>query len=146
MIKYRNYKEKDIELIAPLYLGYFNLYEEATWTLEKVVKKLKQLFVREDVVGLIQFDNESIIGFAVGQNTQFDDGIIFELNEIFVTKEYQNKGLGSELLKKIEQEAKKSGAFRIQLVSIDDDSHNYFYNEKHGFGNAKNNVIKTKSL
>lgn len=137
---------KDIDFIVPSYIEYFNNYEEAQWTKQTVERRLKQLFVREDALGLFMKDNGVFIGFAVGQLMQFDDGLVFELNELFIDYKYQCKGYGSTLLKHIEEYAKDSGAFRIQLTTGQDKRHYNFYNTKHNYFDATNNIQKAKQL
>lgn len=149
MIKPNNFKkleQDDINRLAPLYVDYFNQFEDGVWTLEHAIRRLRQLIMREDHVGLLYHNDDFIIGFASGQLTQFDDCIVFELNEIFIRAEEQSKGYGSILLKRIEDEAKELGAFRIQLITGIDDRHHHFYNEIHGYGDGKNNIQKSKAL
>lgn len=146
MNNFKNLELDDIKDIAPLYMDYFNRFEEAIWTLDNVTKRLRQLINREDQVGILYHNQDYIIGFACGQLTQFDDGIVFELNEIFIRAEEQSKGKGSLLLKEIEKKAKDNGAFRIQLITGVDDRHHHFYNELHNYGDGKNNTQKSKAL
>lgn len=142
--KYKKFNINDIDQIAPIYLNYFNKYENASWTIANVRRKLKQLLNREGVIAYILENNTIIIGFVIGQLVQFDDGLVFELLELLVFKEHQNYGYGSILLLKVIEDAKKEGAFMIQLTSAVDQQHHYFYNIKHGFSDAKNNVWKSK--
>lgn len=146
MITFRKLIEGDIEAIAREYVTYFNQIEEANWTIEFARRRLSQLIVRYDALGFILEEAGIDLGFAIGQFVQFDDGLVFELNELLVYLPYHNKGHGSRLLQKMESEAKLQGAFRIQLVAVNDDLHNYFYLNKHGYQNATNNLWRTKSL
>lgn len=136
----------DIDTIAPLYLEYFNTYEEAEWTLSKVQRRLRQQINRDDNLGLLLKEEENILGFVVGQLTQFSDGLVFELNELFIASAYQSQGYGSQLLQIIEALAKEHGAFRIQLITGADERHHHFYNQKHGYVDGTNNLQKAKSL
>lgn len=146
MITYRKLEEHDLETIVPHYVAYFNQIEGASWTEALARRRLSQLIIRFDAFGFILEEDGHDRGFAIGQFVQFDDGVVFELNELLIYLPYQNKGHGSRLLKKIETEAHHHGAFRIQLVAADDDLHNYFYLNKHGYGNAHNNLWRTKAL
>lgn len=146
MEKIRKLEVKDINKIAPFYVEYFNTNEGASWTEELAIKRLRQLIMREDNIGLLLEDDHQMIGFAVGQLTQFDDGIVFELNEILITGNYQRKGYGSKLLNAIELNAKAQGAFRIQLITGIDQEHHHFYNEMHGYSDGSNNIQKSKAL
>jgi GNAT superfamily N-acetyltransferase len=142
----RSFDESDIAVIAPLYLDYFNTVEGASWTIDAVKRRLRQLFYREDMLSIILEEMTGVVGFAVGQMTQYDDGMVFELSEIFVARSSQNQGRGSLLLTEIEALAKRQGAFRIQLIAAADRLHHRFYNERHGYTDGTNNVQKTKSL
>ncbi len=136
----------DIDIISPSYMAYFNDHEGAKWTLANVRRRLGQLIDRVDTLGLIGKDGNDLVGFAVGQLEQFDDGLVFDLNELFVASEYQGKGNGSRLLGNIEELARKEGAFRIQLIAGNDARHRHFYNDMHGYEDAGNNLIKAKAL
>lgn len=148
MIKnnYIKFKVSDISQVAPLYMNYFNEVENASWTLDTVKRKLMQLLNRVDVIACKLESKSDMIGFFIGQLVQFDDGLVFELLELLVFKEYQNQGYGSMLLNKAILDAKNKGAFMIQLTSAVDESHHHFYNAKHGFLNATNNVWKSKAF
>jgi len=136
----------DIKLIVPSYIEYFNTHEGARWTDQKVERRLLQLIMREDCLGLLMIDKEDFVGFVVGQLIQYEDGLVFDLNELFIADKYQNKGHGSKLLNAIEIEAKAKGAFRIQLTAENDEKHHRFYNDKHGYFDCSNNLFKAKQL
>ncbi len=146
MYTYKKIDLKDVDQLAVDYMNYFNRYEEASWTLENAKRRLRQLFNREDALGFLMMDKDLVIGFGVGVLTQFDDGLIFELSELLIYKAYQNKGNGSLLIQKLETHAKEQGAFRAQLFAFDDQEHTNFYQHKHQYSIAKNNLIWTKAL
>lgn len=137
---------EDILEISKDYLYYFNQVEGDGWGLESVERRLKQLVVRFDYFGLGIYINDKLIGFAVGNLSQFDDGLVAHLNEIFISRDFQSKGYGSKLLIAFEDQAKKLGAFRIQLEAADDDIHHRFYNDRHNFKDTRSNVIKGKAF
>ena len=136
----------DIKLIIPSYMEYFNSDEDAQWTEQKVERRLLQLLVREDNLGLLMKNKKDFVGFVVDQLMQYDDGLVLELNELFIAAKYQNKGYGSKLLNEIEIRAKAKGAFRLQLTTGDDKKHHNFYNTKHDYSDCSNNIIKAKQL
>lgn len=142
----RLFREDDLDCLALLYQDYFNREESAAWTLPLVKRRLRQLFFRVDNLAIVLEEKTEILGFAVGQLVQFDDGVVFELNELFVARPHQSKGHGSHLLKTIESMARQHGAFRIQLIAAADRVHHRFYNEMHGYSDGTNNVQKSKSL
>ncbi|MGE4572588.1 MAG: GNAT family N-acetyltransferase [Candidatus Izemoplasmatales bacterium] len=136
----------DIKEIVVDYMKYFNDIEGDHWTEENVLRRLKQLTIRFDYFGLGIYDGSRIIGFCVGNLSQFDDGVIMHLNEIFVISELQSKGYGSKLLIEFEKKAKELGAFRIQLEAVDDDIHSRFYNQYHRYVDTSSNLIKAKAI
>lgn len=143
---YTTFNISDIDVIAPLYLNYFNKVENAKWELETVKRKFKQLLFREDLLAFKLENDLEIIGFYIGQLVQFDDGLVFELLELLIFRKYQNKGYGSKLLLRAIADAKEAGAFMIQLTSAVDEEHYHFYNIKHGFSDASNNIWKMKII
>ena len=142
----REIKLSDLDLIIDKYIEYFNNYEDSEWTNEKVQRKFKQLVNREDYLGLGIYKENEMIGFSVGALSQFDDGLICMLNELFMIKDYQSQGFGSKLITEFEKLAKEKGAFRIQLESANDGIHRRFYNEMHKYQDAQNNILKSKAL
>ena len=97
----------------------------------------------EDSYGLIIENDNSVLGFVMGYFKQYDDIIGYALDEIFITSEYQNKGIGSMLLRELEQRVKEKGASCVELQAVNDDMHERYYG-KAGYKNAKNFVMKVK--
>lgn len=95
--------------------------------------------------GLIAYISEEITIFAIGYFEQFDDGIAYNLVEIVVAAEHQNKGIGTYLMVELKRIVKKKGAFTMSLQSVNDDRHEKFYGRL-GYGNNKNFVLKCKLL
>ncbi len=56
---------------------------------------------------------------------------------------HQNKGLGSALLKEIENRVKEKGASCVELQAVNDEKHERYYG-KAGYKNAVNFVMKVK--
>lgn len=142
---------KDVKLMDVLtlkkdYLDYFNEIEGSEWTLDKVERRMKQLVKRFDYIGKGIYLEHKLIGFALGQIEQFDDGLVVRLNELFMIKEEQSKGYGTKLLNEFEQYAKDKGCFLIQLETANDTSHHRFYNEINSYKDANNNILKSKII
>ena len=144
-MEYKEFTEQDINSVIPLYIHYFNEFEDSNWTKETVYKRLHQMVSREDSFGLILMDDQITVGFAMGYFEQFNDGKTYNLIEIVIAKNYQNKGLGTALMKELEKQVKDMGAFEITLHAVNDEEHDRFYGRL-GYGNCKNFVIKLKYL
>ena len=135
---------EDIDLVLPLYIEYYNKYEDGCWTEETAKKRIRQVLTIEDSYSLImRDDNDMVCGFAMGYFKQYDDIVGYTLEEIVIAYQYQNKGLGSMLLATLESKVKEAGASCVELQAVNDKMHENFYG-KAGFANAGNFVMKVK--
>lgn len=69
----------------------------------------------------------------------------YDLIEILVFHEYQDRGIGTKFIMELERRVRKMGAAIIQLESVNDDQHHRFYGRA-GYKNASNAIIKTKFI
>ncbi len=144
-MQYRIMTEDDIQKVVPLYIDYYNNNEDAEWTTETTYKRIHQVWSREDAYCLVWENKNDIVAFAIGYFEQYDDCFAYDLVEIVVTTQLQNKGYGSRFMKELESCVKNEGAMLIQLQAVNDDLHNHFYG-KLGYKDASNLVLKTKIL
>ena len=89
--------------------------------------RLEQNFLTPSFYGVGLYDKSELLGFAIGCFKQYDDLLIYDLEEILVFKEYQNKGLGTKLLQELESLVKKQGAKKINLSTTNEEKHQKFY-------------------
>ena len=135
---------EDIKLVLPLYIEYYNKHEDGCWTEATAKKRIKQVLTIEDSYSLLmKDDNDVACGFVMGYFKQYDDIVGYALEEIIISYQYQNKGLGSMLLATLEEKVKEAGASCIELQAVNDEMHEKFYG-KAGFGNVRNFVMKVK--
>ncbi|MBP3610900.1 MAG: GNAT family N-acetyltransferase [Lachnospiraceae bacterium] len=135
---------EDIDLVLPLYMEYYNKYEDGCWTEATAKKRIKQVLTIDDSFSLImKDDNDIVCGFAMGYFKQYDDIVGYTLEEIVIAYQYQKKGLGSFLLAALESKIKEAGASCMELQAVSDEMHERFYG-KAGFANARNFVLKVK--
>lgn len=142
---YRPMNESDITRVVPLYIEYYNGKEDGEWTEQTTYKRIHQVYSREDSYCIVLENDNEIIAFAMGYFEQYDDCFAYDLIEIVVATEYQQKGIGTAFMKELEARVKAEGAMLIQLEAVNDEFHNHFYG-KLGFNNASNLVLKTKML
>lgn len=134
----------DIDLVVPLYIDYYNNHEDSCWTETTAKKRIIQVLRIDDSFSLImRDDNDVVCGFAMGYFKQYDDIIGYTLEEIVISYDYQNKGLGSLLLSTLENKVKEAGASCIELQAVKDEMHEKYYG-KAGYNDAKNFVMKVK--
>ncbi len=137
-------KVEDIDLVLPLYIEYYNKYEGSCWTEETAKKRIRQVLTIEDSFSLImRDDNDIVCGFVMGYFKQYDDIVGYTLEEIIISHQYQNKGLGSMLLTTLESKVKEVGASCVELQAVNDEMHEKYYG-KAGYSDAKNFVMKVK--
>ena len=97
---------------------------------------IKKQFVGNTIFGT--FDGEKLVGFLVA-NEPFG-GILF-IPWIMVIKDYQRKGIGTILLEKIEEYARKEGVHSIHLETYDRDLEYYKKREYKEYGFDKNSYF-----
>ena len=137
-------KVEDIDLVLPLYIEYYNKYEGSCWTEETAKKRIRQVLTIEDSFSLImRDDNDIVCGFVMWYFKQYDDIVGYILEEIIISYQYQNKGLGSMLLATLETKVKEAGASCVELQAVNDEMHEKYYG-KAGYSDAKNFVMKVK--
>ena len=133
----------DIPAVLPLYISYYNEQEDGCWNEHTAAKRIHQVLSMEDSYGLIAENEKNVIGFAMGYFKQYDDIIGYTLDEIVIAYPYQNKGIGSMLLKELEERVKEKGAACVELQAVNDAMHEQYYG-KAGYKNAGNFVLKVK--
>ena len=144
-VSYEYMDDSNLDMIITLYIDYYNTVEKGCWTYEKAFKRIHQILTMEDSLCLIQKADGNISGFALGFYKVFDDLTGFYLEEIVILKNYQGKGFGTLLMKKIEETVKENHVDLIELLSIKDDMHTHFYG-KNGFQDAENVIFKCKHI
>lgn len=142
-MKIREMTTADVKAVLPLYISYYNKQEGGCWTEESAGKRIHQVLSMEDSFSLILEEDDSALGFAMGYFKQYDDIVGYTLEEIVIAYEYQNQGIGSALLRELEQRVKEKGASCVELQAVNDERHEKYYG-KAGYNNAKNFVMKVK--
>ncbi len=135
---------KDIDLVAPLYIEYYNNHEDGCWTEETAKRRIRQVLTIEGSYSLMMKDDEGkVSGFVMGYFKQYDDIVGYTLEEILIAHKHQNKGYGSVLLAELEARVKEAGASCVELQAVKDEMHEQYYG-KAGYCDAKNFVLKVK--
>ena len=109
---------KDIEIVIPLYIDYYNNYEDGCWTEETARRRIKQVLSIDDSYSLLMKDDAGeVCGFVMGY--------------------------GSALLAELEARVKEAGASCVELQAVKDEMHERYYGRA-GYRDAKNFVLKVK--
>lgn len=125
-VSYRTMTEGDIPLIIPFYMEHYNSLGDE-WTEETVSRRIRQAFFSMDSYCLVMELDGMIIGFAMGQFRQYYDLMAYELMEIVIAPEYQNRGLGTGFMQELECRVKDHGASMVELMAVNDAFHAHFY-------------------
>lgn len=141
---YRFMAAEDIDLVVPLYIDYYNAQGDA-WTPQIVHRRILQVLGSPDSLCLLALEGENVVGFAMGRFEQFYDLMAYNLVEILIGGPYQNRELGTQLMQELERQVKAAGGSLIQLMAVNDDSHNRFYGRL-GYQNTTTLVSKGKFL
>lgn len=137
--------EADIEKVIPFFIDHYNNYEDGAWTRETTYKRIHQVWSREDALCFILEKGEEVLGFVMGYFEQYDDIKAYDLVEIVIAHQYQNQGIGTELMLEVEKRVKKAGGAMIQLQAVNDEMHEKFYG-KLQYNTCNNFVLKAKWL
>jgi len=139
-------KVEDIEKIIPVYVSYYNNTDGDQWTRDTAYKRIHQVFTMEDSLCLVAKLDTTIVGFLMGYIEQFDDLKAYDLAEILVSMDKQSAGIGTQLMLDLEERLKQLKVRQIQLDSLNDSMHKYFYDKKLKYKKAKNLIKMRKVL
>ena len=142
-MEYVKLTEENIDLVVSCYVEYYNTHEGGCWTYDKAYKRIHQVMTIEDAECMVQYDKGEITGFVMGYYKVFDDLKAYFIEEIVIFAEYQNKGYGAALLKKLEEVVKEKDVELMELISVNDEHHMHFY-KKLDFYVASNLVMMGK--
>ncbi|MBQ8834266.1 MAG: GNAT family N-acetyltransferase [Oscillospiraceae bacterium] len=142
---FRNITETDISAVVPLYMEHYNTYEGGQWSAETTYKRIHQVWSHEDALCLILEEGGEILGFCMGHFEQYDDLTAYDLAEIVIAHDRQNRGIGTVFMAEIERAVKEKGGAMIQLQAVNDTMHERFYG-KLGYQTCNNLVLKSKFL
>lgn len=124
--KFKELTLQDLDSVINKYIIYHN-GEGGKWTYDLAKRSLEQTFLTPYFYGIGLYNELELVGFAMGCFKQYDDILLYYLEEILVFKEYQNNGLGTKILEELESLVKKQGAQKIDLSTTYEEEHQRFY-------------------
>jgi len=134
-ITIRKTEVQDIPSILVL-IQEFVAHENLSAFLEISEKGLFEAMFGKDsfVSGLIAFDSETPVAYALFYPTfsSFRGQKSVYLEDIFITKEYRNHGIGNNLLREIAIAGKKMGAVRMDFQVLKSNESAIAFYKKHG--------------
>jgi len=124
----RQAEEKDAPALEDLFLQFSELSLQRGQTLRKIMKETtSELLVAES--------NQEIVGLIhqVFYLDPFHAGLNSYITSLFVKKPYRKKGIGSQLLKKAIENAKKKGVIEVHVDTEENNANAIEFYQKHEF-------------
>lgn len=129
----RNIEEDDIEICAELFMQVFSSDPwNEEWSIVFANERLSHFYQSKGFFGVLAEEQNSVVGFALGNTEPFYFGSMFYLREMCIKTKLQNKGVGKEILKALEDELLTKKINRIYLTTERDIPAASFY-QKNGF-------------
>jgi GNAT superfamily N-acetyltransferase len=150
---YRKLCNNDMDLFIRLRLDFINEFHKDIDKIEKdkIKTSLENYFERHiennDFIGIICEYNEKIISVAyliIGElpaNRNFINGKTGTLLNVYTYPEYRKNGIGTNVIKKIIEEAKKQNVSTIDLLASEDGENVY---KKIGFVETEDKSMQLK--
>jgi GNAT superfamily N-acetyltransferase len=148
---FRKLCNTDMDLFIKLRLDFINEFHKNIDEKDKIILSLKNYFERHiennEFIGIICEYNKKIISTAYliisewPPNRNFINGKIGTLLNVYTYPEYRKKGIGTNVLKKIIEEAKKQNVSIINLLATEDGENVY---KKLGFIETEDKSMRLK--
>jgi len=148
MITIRPVEEKDLDILAEIYVNAYDAFDVGEHWNKKTAHELMQYWLHRqpDLAYCAEIDGKIAGGFFTGVKPWWDGNILFD-GEIFVHPEFQRKGIGSALLKKVFQEAiKKYHVKTFDAFTVNKTEHPLSWYKKLGFRETKEWTILSGSI
>lgn len=136
----------DIENCAGLYVKTFSAPPwNEDWTISRASERLGHFYHSLGFQGVIAIQDETVAGFVLGNIEPYSNGPIFYLRETCTAAEYQNRGIGTAMLKQLEVRLQLKGVSSIYLVTERDIPAARFYLSR-GYIAEKNTVVYSREI
>lgn len=121
-----------LSVCASLYVEVFasSPWNEA-WTLSSAERRLRQTYGTPEFIGIGYFEEDCLLGFALGYCEDWLDNKIFYLKEMCVQSKLQGKGLGKIVLQRLKEHLKTLQVEKMYLLTMLDSPAQQFYLKQH---------------
>jgi aminoglycoside 6'-N-acetyltransferase I len=139
-------KDTHLKSCAELYMKVFNAEPwNDEWTTESAYNRLNDILITPNFIGVYYEEDNEIKAAIFGNCEHWYEGMHYDLKEMFVSTELQGSGIGSKLLKYLEERLKKLGVIAIVLFTSKGNKTSYFY-EKSGFCELEDMTMMAKDI
>ena len=142
----REITEQDLPVLAGLYAQTFNAPPwNDRWTPDTAGRRLALMLAAPGALGLAAWDGAAPLGLALGVEEQYFDGAMFNLREFCVALAHRGRGVGTALLKTLEERLAQNGVGEISLFTGMGEEGEDFYRGR-GFTRYEGMVMMGKPL
>lgn len=118
---------------------------------EELQEEIKNILLNKEAVFFLYFDNDIHAGFAQCQLRHdyvegTDSSPVGYLEGVFVTPNYRNKGIATELLKQCELWSKENGCIEFASDCEITNTESYAFHMKYGFSEANRIICFNKKI
>jgi aminoglycoside 6'-N-acetyltransferase I len=146
-VEMRRFTLQDLDGCVDLYKEVFSAdpwYDD--WlSNEQVRHYLKELIANPVFEGFVAYESSDIIAVCLGHKRSWWNGKEFFIDELFVAKNMQEKGIGTQLLNYVESNPLIDDCVRLILLTNSNFPAEKFY-LKRGFKINKNRIIMVKNF
>lgn len=143
---YIEMNDEDISKVTALYIRTFNREPwNDHWEAGSVQKRLLQMAKTPDFYGLMMYQEKELIGFILGNQQQYYDGVWFEIKEFCIDPDSQSRGYGTMLLAEFEKRLLSQGIDEIILLTLRDPRTKEFYQKK-GYTVLEEMILMNKTI
>lgn len=133
--------------------GYGQIYAKAfagepwndPWKAEDAEIHVRELLEIKQAYGLEYVLDNKVVGFILGTSMLFHYGRTFEINDLAVDPDFQQRGIGKELLEQFLDDIKEMGIVGVHLITASEGNLASFY-EKYGFLKENEVMLMGKEL
>ena len=145
-VNFTHVERANLTECAGLFVNVFNNPPwDENWDVEAAWQRLDDCIRTPGFYGLIASINDEVVAFALGFKERWDETRHFHLKEICVATERQRHGVGTALLKELEEQLKNQGIERLYLTTARDTMAQTFY-EKNDFYVSSKMILMSKRL
>lgn len=128
MLKIQAIKDRDLKPVSQLYVSVFssppwNEYWKYDWAYERI----EWIYQSQGFVGSTRLDNNQVNGAILGYSVPFKGEKGFKIIEFLVDAKYQNQGIGTKLLTRLELNLKQNNYDFVSLLTAKNTNVESFY-------------------
>jgi GNAT superfamily N-acetyltransferase len=139
-------KDDNLRSCAELYVEVFNSAPwNDDWTLDTAYKRLHDIFMTPNFVGVVYEEDNKIKGAVFGNCEYWYQGMHYNLKEMFVSQKFQGTGIGSKLLKAVQESIKEYNVNTLILFTSKGNKTSDFY-KKNAFNELESMAMMAKNI